>query len=165
MIEKEPEIITVEEKKCIGTYVNTSLKNDITPQAWQQFMPRQDEVKNRKDNFTFHAIQLFENPDTFKTFDPTIKFENWATVEVSQVDEIPAGMSEITVPNGLYAKFRYKGSVKEFPKAMSYIFGTWLPKVNYTLDHRPHFAVMGKDYLGPDNPNSEEDIYIPIKEK
>lgn len=53
MIEKEPEIITVEEKKCIGTYVNTSLKNDITPQAWQQFMPRQDEVKKQKRQLHF----------------------------------------------------------------------------------------------------------------
>lgn len=42
------------------------------------------------------------------------------------------------------------------------IFGVWLPASGYTLDRRPHFEVLGEKYKNAD-PNSEEEIWIPIK--
>lgn len=43
-----------------------------------------------------------------------------------------------------------------------YIFGTWLPASGYVLDDRPHFEVLGPGYR-PDDPEAEEDIFIPIR--
>jgi AraC family transcriptional regulator len=40
----------------------------------------------------------------------------------------------------------------------------WLPNSAYALDDRPHFEALGEQYKNND-PNSEEEIWIPIKPK
>jgi AraC family transcriptional regulator len=59
----------------------------------------------------------------------------------------------------------HKGLWSEFPKTSQYIFGTWLPASPYEADTREHFEVMGEKYFGPDNPDSEEEIWVPVKAK
>ena len=73
-------------------------------------------------------------------------------------------MVTIKIPEGLYAVFLYKGKASEAPKTYQYIFGNWIPNSDHTLDDRPHFALMGKKYKNED-PNSEEELWIPIKKK
>lgn len=34
---------------------------------------------------------------------------------------------------------------------------------SFALDDHPHFEVMGDKYLGHEIPNSEEEVWIPIK--
>ncbi len=63
----------------------------------------------------------------------------------------------------VYAVFDYKG-LNTDDSIFRYIFGTWLPNSDYDLDDRPHFEVLGKKYRNND-PASEEEIWIPIKEK
>ncbi|WP_371811654.1 GyrI-like domain-containing protein [Flavobacterium sp. M31R6] len=43
------------------------------------------------------------------------------------------------------------------------MFRTWIPNSKYDLDHRPHFEILGAKYK-KDDPNSEEEIWVPIKE-
>ncbi|MFT5513068.1 MAG: AraC family transcriptional regulator, partial [Bacteroidia bacterium] len=50
------------------------------------------------------------------------------------------------------------------PKTFGYIFGEWIPNSIYDIDSRPHFEILGDKYKN-DHPNSEEEIWIPIKEK
>jgi AraC family transcriptional regulator len=57
--------------------------------------------------------------------------------------------------------FYYKGSSTD-TRIFQHIFETWLPQSGYELDNRPHFEVLGEKYRNND-PESEEDIYIPIK--
>ncbi|MEP1984886.1 MAG: GyrI-like domain-containing protein, partial [Maribacter dokdonensis] len=40
----------------------------------------------------------------------------------------------------------------------------WIPNSEYQLDGRPHFEVLGAKYKNND-PNSEEEVWIPIKAK
>lgn len=61
----------------------------------------------------------------------------------------------------MYAVFDYKGSSDD-GSVFKYIFNTWLPQSGYQLDNRPHFEVLGDKYRNSD-PNSEEEIWIPIK--
>lgn len=44
------------------------------------------------------------------------------------------------------------------------IFSDWLPKSDYELDERPHFEILDEKYKN-DDPNSEEEIWIPIRNK
>ncbi len=76
---------------------------------------------------------------------------------------VPNEMETFLLEGGLYAVFEYKGSSND-PSIFQYIFGTWLPGSNYLLDNRPHFEVLGDKYKNND-PNSEEEIWIPIKPK
>ncbi len=130
-------------------------------ELWKNFMPRRGEIVN---NLTNNLISMsIYKPTHFKNFKPTNDFEKWAAVEVSNFGHIPNGMDTFILPVGLYAVFDYKGLSTD-NSIFQYILGVWLPTSEYILDDRPHFEVLGEKYKNND-PNSEEEIWIPIKEK
>lgn len=99
----------------------------------------------------------------FKELKPESEFEKWATVEVSDFENVPDNMETFLLREGLYAVFDYKGSSSD-GSIYEYIFWQWLPNSPYQIDDRPHFEVLGKKYKNND-PSSEEEIWIPIVEK
>lgn len=103
-------------------------------------------------------------PSHFMHFKPTNEFERWAAVEVENYDHVPNEMETYTLPAGLYAVFHYKGTSTEIASFYQNIFTVWLPNSAYALDDRAHFEVLGEKYKNND-PSSEEEIWIPIKEK
>jgi len=145
-------------KKLIGERSLTSLAENKTHELWRSFMPTRAEIQNPISADLF-AVQVYE-PTYFESFNPNAVFEKWATLEVSDFDNIPAEMESFTLSGGLYAVFELKGhDISIF----NYIFKTWIPNSKYKLDHRPHFEILGAKYK-KDDPNSEEEIWIPIKE-
>jgi len=156
-----PRIEFLEVKKLIGCNRQMSLSKDETFELWQSFMKRRTEIKNRS-NSHFYSMQVYDKPLDFKHFTPQTKFEKWAAVEVSSFDFIPEGMKSYSMEVGNYAVFIYKGVASDFHSTAQYIFGEWLPNSKYTLDSREHFEVMKENY-DPKDPNSEEEIWIPIK--
>jgi AraC family transcriptional regulator len=156
-----PRIEILSEKKLIGKRLQMSLANNKTKELWQSFMPRRKEIQNSIGT-DLYSMQVYD-PFYFNTFDPNNLFEKWATIEVTNFDTIPDEMETFTLPSGLYAVFFYKGSNTD-TQIFQYIFGTWLPNSEYVLDNRPHFEILGEKYKNS-NPNSEEEIWIPIKEK
>lgn len=158
----EPKIINALERKLIGLRIKTSLSNDQTVAMWQKFMPRRKEIANIIDG-THFSIQVY--PDHFKMadFTPQTVFEKWAAIEVTDFAQLPAGMESTILAGGKYAVFIHQGSIITFPKILQYIYQTWLPSSEYQLDDRAHFEIMGDKYLGPNDPNSEEEVWIPIK--
>jgi AraC family transcriptional regulator len=73
-------------------------------------------------------------------------------------------MEPLEIPEGLYAVFHYKGDQKNAADFFRKIYTEWLPNSGYVLDHRPQFEILGGKYKTND-PNSEEEIWIPVKEK
>lgn len=138
-----------------------SLANDKTGGLWRSFMPHRKKIRHPLNNDVI-SLQVYK-PDYFKHFDPTNEFDKWATVEVTNFEQIPGEMESFLLPGGLYAVFHYKGSSAD-DSIFLYIFGTWLPNSPYKLDNRPHFEVLGEKYKSND-PSSEEHIWIPIKPK
>ncbi|MEJ8758633.1 GyrI-like domain-containing protein [Pontibacter sp. H259] len=159
---QEPEIRMCGEKKLVGLQIYTSLADDNTVAMWQQFMPRRNEIEAGVDELLY-SVQVFNGGLDIEEFTPRTVFEKWATREVNDFEGIPKGMNSFTLPAGLYAVFIYKGVTSAFFEAAQYIYGSWLPDSVYELDDRPHFDVMGEKYLGPNNPESEEEIWIPVK--
>lgn len=99
----------------------------------------------------------------FENFNPNTEFEKWALIEVSDFENIPNEMEAFTLVGGLYAVFPFKG-LNTDTKIFEYIYGTWLPSSNYTLDNRPHFEILGEKYKNNDV-NSEEEIWVPVRRK
>lgn len=97
-------------------------------------------------------------------FTPATPFEQWAAVEVENWGVLPEGMEALLLPGGPYAVFIYRGIPAHFSRLAQYIFGHWLPQSTFALDDRPHFEIMGEDYR-PDDPNAEEEVWIPLKGK
>jgi AraC family transcriptional regulator len=158
----EARIEILSEKKLIGKYIIMSFIENKTFQLWSAFMPKRKTIKNSIDS-NLYSLEVF--PDGhFNDFDPNNTFEKWAAVEVSDYDEIPSEMKPLTIPTGLYAVFVHKGPQSEGHKTYHSIFVEWLPNSEYMVDERPHFAVMGDQYKKED-PDSEEEIWIPITTK
>lgn len=156
-----PRIEQLGEKKLVGKRLTMSLTNNKTGELWKSFAPERSRISN---NLTTDLISLqVYKPGHFANFNPAAEFEKWATVEVSDFDNVPEQMETFILPEGLYAVFHYKGSSTD-TRIFQYIFGTWLPTSEYVLDDRPHFEVLGEKYKNND-PTSEEEIWIPVKQK
>lgn len=155
----KPEIIKAVSRKLVGVNMSMSLVDNHTAGLWRSFMPRLKEISSRAGDDLI-SVQIY-GPHYFKDFSPAAVFEKWAAVEVNDFENLPRGMSEIIIPGGDYAVFRYKGPAGG-GAVYQYIFNTWLPSSAYQLDERPHYEVMGEKYSQTD-PDSEEDIFIPVK--
>lgn len=83
--------------------------------------------------------------------------------EVGGKDIAPKGMVEMEIPSGEYAVFTYKGKAADFTPMAIAIYSKVIPESKYKIDERPHFQIMGPKYLGPENPESEEEIWVPVK--
>ncbi len=157
-----PRIEKLSERKLVGMRVNMSFSDNKTFELWRSFMPRRAEIRNCI-SADLYSVEVY--PSFFwKEFSPDKEFEKWATIEVTDFNVIPDQMTNLTVPAGLYAVFVHKGPASTGPKTYAYIFKSWLPNSDFTLDNRPHFALMGEKYKHND-PESEEEIWIPVKPK
>ena len=158
----EAQIKIATEKKLIGKRINMSFIENRTFQLWSSFMPKRREIKNSIDS-NLYSLEVF-SPNHFDNFDPNKSFQKWAAVAVTDFDVIPSEMETLVIPTGLYAVFIHYGPAAEGHKTYHSIFAEWLPKSEYTVDDRPHFAVMDHKYK-KDDPNSEEEIWIPIRNR
>jgi AraC family transcriptional regulator len=154
----EPTIQTIPPQQLIGMHLKMTLAQNRTGELWHSFMPRRKEIAHPLSS---DLISMQVYPEPMRPGDPTQAFEKWAAVPVKGTTEVPAGMESFTLPGGLYAVFHYIGSSADIG-IFQYIFGAWLPSSPYQLDTRPQFEVLGEKY-GNMDPESEEDIWIPIK--
>ncbi|PXX27713.1 GyrI-like domain-containing protein [Arenibacter sp. ARW7G5Y1] len=159
----EPRIEVVSEKKLIGQRLVMSMARDRTRELWQGFMKRRKEIGNLIGAHLI-SMQIYDRQLSFPEFNDSIPFEKWAVVEVEDFEFLPQGLESYTLLGGLYAVFIHKGLPSDFPRTAQYIFGEWLPKSDYQLDHREHFEIMGDKYSN-NNSNSEEEVWVPIKRK
>ncbi|HAA13553.1 MAG TPA: GyrI-like domain-containing protein [Cytophagales bacterium] len=155
-----PDILTIEPITLVGLSVQTTVVgHEDTRNLWQSFGPQRRGVPNKLGPEAY-SVSIFPSPGIPMPQSPV---EKWATVPVSSTDAIPEGLKPLTLPAGLYAHFVYRGPVSTFGATLQQFYGQWLPTSGYTLDHRPFFEILGEKYLGPMNPDSEEDIYIPVR--
>ena len=156
----EPIIKTFPETKFIGMNSQFSYSNYRIGELWGNFMPRRNEIKNTLGTELFN-IQI--NPDNFD-FNPQTEFIKWAVVSVTDFDFLPEGMQSLIVEEGLYAVFIYKGDQSGIAAFFNSIYTEWLPNSDYELEKRQQFEILGEKYKN-NSPDSEEEIWIPIKKK
>jgi AraC family transcriptional regulator len=150
-------------KVFAGRKVGMSFSNDRTRELWQGFMPRIKTITNAIGT-DLYCLQVYPSTMDFKSFDPITSFDKWAAVEIASADTLPDNMEKLVVKEGLYAVFLHKGAAVTGPVTFTYIFTEWLPSSVYLLDDRPHFEILGEKYKN-DQPDSEEEIWIPVKGK
>lgn len=159
-----PKIRTLPAKNFVGMNTKTSWAKSQARPLWPQFMPRRKEIVSSLGP-DFFSIQVYPKNFEPKSFGPQSVFTTWAAVEVSDLEVIPSGMESLTIPGGLYAVFLHIGAVSNFHLTAQFIFEDWIPKSPYHVDDRVHFEILTEKYLGPDHRDSEEEVWIPIKEE
>ncbi|TFV94149.1 AraC family transcriptional regulator [Algoriphagus kandeliae] len=155
-----PRIEEISSKKMIGKKQIMSLANFQAGELWKNFIPKKKEILNPISK-ELYSISIYPT-NYFHDFQDENEFEKWAAVEVACFENIPSHLETLVIQAGLYAVFEYKGMSSD-PSIFHYIFWTWLPNSNWELDQRPHFEILGDNYINND-PNSEEEIWIPIKQ-
>ena len=155
-----PTIRTLSITKLIAHRLTMSLTNNKTAELWRGFMPRRKEIINTVGS-GLYSMQIY-NDTYFANFNPAAEFEKWAAVAVADFDAIPDGMEIVTIPEGKYAVFHYKGAPENGAEVFTYIFRQWLPQSGYKLDNRPHFEILDEKYKNSSE-ESEEEIWIPIR--
>lgn len=156
-------IAKLTEKKLVGKRLTMCFADNKTKALWQSFMPVRKTIENSIGS-SLYSVEVYPGPGFFDHFNPNADFVKWAAIEVSDFNNIPDQMETIILPTGWYAVFMHKGLASEGPKTYRYIFETWMPNSAYMLDDRPHFALMGDRYKN-DDPESEEEIWIPVKQR
>ncbi|WP_136666685.1 GyrI-like domain-containing protein [Flavobacterium sp. H122] len=158
----EFKIIEINPKKLIGKSLSMSFLNNTTGELWGSFAPHIKEIKNRVGD---DKISLQFYSDDFMT-NPAISFIKWATVEVSDFENIPNDLDTLEIEGGLYAVFHYKGNVPGAPAFFGKIYSECIPDSEYQLDNsRPHFEMLPSGKYDPMDKNSEEEIFIPVRLK
>lgn len=157
-----PRIQIINEKKLVGKRMTMSYADYRIGELWGSFMPRRKEITNTLTNDLISLVVYA--PNHFIDFKPTNQFERWATAEVENFNKVPNEMETYNLSSGLYAVFNYKGMSSGAAAFFQYIYSEWVPNSEYILDNRAHFEVLGENYKNND-PSSEEEIWIPIKEK
>lgn len=155
-----PTLKTFPTTKFVGKNLSFSYADYRAFELWSSFMPRRKEIENAIGT-NLYNIQV--NPENFD-FQPNTLFVKWAAVEVSSFANIPNDMETLEIESGLYAVFQYRGDQQGVASFFNSIYMEWLPNSGYELENRPQFEILGEKYKNND-PNSEEEIWIPVKHK
>ena len=157
----DPEIRQIEPRKLVGMRETMSLTVDKTFELFRSFGPRTKEIQDRVSSNTYCA-RIYRGGIDMESFTPNTVFEKWAAVEVSNFENVPAGLEPLIIPAGAYAVFVHKGPASTFFQTSEPLFRKWLETSDFELDERPHFEILGVGYR-PDNQDAEEEIWFPVR--
>jgi predicted transcriptional regulator YdeE len=109
---------------------------------------------------------MLHNPDN----PPGAPFNYMAAVQIFKDGDIPEGMTRIEVPAARYIALTLRGPLDEISDAFKHFWGHWLPNSPYEYDGgtqtgKYEFELYDQRYTQPNDPNSEIDLYFPIRAK
>ncbi len=162
-ISKKPVIVEKDEIKIIGMSTKTSLANNRIPKVRKAFFNRKDEILN-----DVHPEIIIGVSKKALNFNSSDFHENTTYIyavgkKVNKYINIPEGMELITIPRCTYAIFKHTGKFDKFGLSYVHIYGSWFPRSGYKVSDVPDLEWYDDRFLGPDNDNSEIDIYISLK--
>lgn len=157
----EPKVVSLPEFKVVGMRKVVTLKtNYLISKLWEEFLPRIPEIKNIARAGLSYGI--CEYIDLAKSDENTL-YGELVSMEVNSFDFIPEGMVSKVIPAAKYAVFTHKGKIENLQKTYDYIYKTWLPNSGMELAPHDDFELYDYRFKGASDPNSEFDIYTPVK--
>ncbi len=140
-----------------GISTEMSLSNNKTQILWSSFRQQQKQLITAEPDF-FYSVNVYPEK-YFESFNPDNAFIKYALISAQYAESMDSPWETFALPAGLYAVFNHKGPDTSI---FNYIYTQWLPQSGYELDNRPHFEKLPAGYI-QGHPDSEEEIYIPVK--
>ena len=151
----QPQIITKPAFTVVGLLIHPKPMSPEIPRLWQQFGPRMGEAKNLAEPGASYGLMA--------NFDQQLgQLDYMAGEAVTEVDELPAGMTSWHVPANTYAVF--ETTLPAIGETFGYIYDQWLATSGYQQVAAPYFERYGETFE-PDDPTSTISIYIPVERK
>lgn len=101
------------------------------PSQWQNFN-EQEHLLTGKEPVAYGVLFNVDDDDSF---------DYLAGVEVDSQDELPDGMTRLTVGSQQYAAFGHGGHVSEIQSVCRQIWGQWLPESGFAAAEAPMLEV------------------------
>jgi AraC family transcriptional regulator len=147
---KQPTFIKKSAFTVVGLHLHTKPKSPEISKLWDKFVPRMNELQNISEPYTSYGVMAGVADG----------LDYMAGNPVSEVTELPAGMSRWDIAEATYAVF--EATLLTLPETFDTIFGTWLPTSEYKQGSGPLLERYGETF-SPDNPVVS--IYIPVTKK
>lgn len=158
-----PKVLTIDSIKVAGLRGETTLRDNKLRELWDQFNSIASMILNKKQGFRTFGICEACQENTLYNMNSDVLFTEVAGIEVTSFDALPENFVKKEIPGGRYAVFTHKGSLQKLMRTFEYIWGTWFLNTEEELDCREDFELYDQRFLGYDHPDSEIDIYIPVR--
>ena len=142
--------------------ITMTMAENRTVELWQSAKPIMMRMQGRRPGFI--SMEVFPEGINFENFTPRTPFQKWAAVQLDEGAAVPEGLEAYSLQGGLYAVFRFRGLPAQVAALMQHIFLEWIPASEYEVDDREQLAFMPEDYR-PDDPDAEEEFFIPVRRK
>lgn len=158
-----PKILELPEIMVAGVRGTTTLRDNRLRALWERANSLYTQIPNRiPGGRAFGICEACEN-NTLYTMNEDIFFTEVAGMEVSSFEGLAEPFVAKTIPGGRYAVFTHRGTLRMLPQTFDYIWGTWFLTTKEEMDGREDFELYDQRFLGYDHPDSEVDLYIPIR--
>ena len=151
-------VLQYQQVRLVGVSINTTLHKAPVdcPRLWTDvFAPRMPELSGKAPN-------LYQGPSygvSVFTDHEGLAFDYWAAMEAPGLSAAPTGMSEVTLPGGLYACCRIPaaGMLRE---AYDYMYDEWpYSAEGYTVQaDKPCFERYDSRFFQ----SGTHDVYVPV---
>lgn len=155
-----PEIITIPVVYIMGIRFKTTINGNESVAMWQHF---NNQIPSSLLSSKRYGV--FEAGETCSSGIFNMNSETMAFVGVEILEDYPTFncMQRKALYGGKYAKFIHRGTIDTLIQTYHYIWGIWFPKSGFELANRDDFECYTERFIGPNDENSEIDIYFPIE--
>lgn len=158
-----PRIVELPEIRIAGIRGETTLRDNRLRELWDRTNSLYKQIPNRIPGGRSLGICEACAENTLYTMNDDILFTEVAGTEVSSFDGLTEPFVQKIIPGGRYAVFTHRGTLRMLPQTFDYIWGTWFLTTKEELDWREDFELYDERFLGYDHPDSEVDLYIPVR--
>lgn len=158
-----PRIVELPEIRVAGIRGETTLRDNHLRELWDRTNSLYKQIPNRIPGGRSLGICEACAENTLYTMNDDILFTEVAGTEVSSFDGLTEPFVQKIIPGGRYAVFTHRGTLRMLPQTFDYIWGTWFLTTKEELDWREDFELYDERFLGYDHPDSEVDLYIPVR--
>ncbi len=145
------------EFKVVGLEITSSVKecteNNPHPKLWEDFMKRAGEIKNRVGDIWYGVSEELSKDEC--------TFASMACVEVSDLDNIPDGMTGKVVPASRYAVFEHKGKAQDLTATYGRIYEKDMPATGFK--QKKIWLELYDERFKHDSDDSVMEIWISIE--
>lgn len=130
----------------------------VIPPLWYALTTRKAEIGDTLDGFAYGACRRLDK--NLRSREDELVY--LAGYRVGPGQEAPPGMSRWSVPSLTYAHFTHRGPVARLSETINHIYGVWLPRSDFQLDHGPEIERYDERFR-PGQDSSEMDFLLPVK--
>lgn len=158
----QPRFVTLGEIHLAGIRGRTTAPDTVLPRLWDRWDCLRAGVPCLEDGRSFGVCETPAEAACLEA-DGSVPYIEFVGAETNPFLELPEGVLAKTLPGGRYAVFTHTGPAATLPQTYDYIWGSWTLTTDEVLDDREDFEVYDSRFLGPECPDSQINIYIPVR--